>query len=50
MKGAGDPVFETDFPPGTDMIADIREGPASKQRFEMEMASRLQGFSGAGQV
>ncbi|EEQ31358.1 hypothetical protein McanMca71_004533 [Microsporum canis] len=49
MKGAGDPVFESDFPPGTDMIADIREGPASQQRFEMEMASRLQGFSRAGQ-
>ncbi|EEP82136.1 predicted protein [Uncinocarpus reesii 1704] len=45
MKGAGDPFFEFDFPPGTDMIADIREGPSSKQRFEMELASRLQGFS-----
>ncbi|EGC48544.1 conserved hypothetical protein [Histoplasma capsulatum var. duboisii H88] len=46
MKGAGDPVFESDFSPGTDMIADICKGPANKQRFEMEMALRLQAWKG----
>ncbi|OAL74367.1 hypothetical protein A7D00_2400 [Trichophyton violaceum] len=45
MKGSGDPTFEHDFPPGTDMMADIREGPFSQKRFEIELASRLQGFS-----
>ncbi|EER37218.1 conserved hypothetical protein [Histoplasma capsulatum H143] len=50
VKGAGDPIFEFDFPPGTDMLADIREGPLSKERFEMEIASRLQGFSREDQV
>jgi hypothetical protein len=50
MKGAGEPVFESDFPPGSDMMADIREGPYSKERFEMEIASRLRGFSGEGKA
>ncbi|PGG98320.1 hypothetical protein GX51_06882 [Blastomyces parvus] len=50
VKGAGDPTFEFDFPPGMDMLADIREGPSSKERFEMEIASRLQGFSREDQV
>ncbi|KAL1860062.1 hypothetical protein Plec18170_002011 [Paecilomyces lecythidis] len=41
MKGAGEPLFEHDFPPGTDMIAEIREGPMPKERFETEIAARL---------
>ncbi|EZF35531.1 hypothetical protein H109_01523 [Trichophyton interdigitale MR816] len=45
MKGSGDPTFEHDFPPGTDIMADIREGPSSQKRFEIELTSRLQGFS-----
>ncbi|EGD97212.1 hypothetical protein TESG_04626 [Trichophyton tonsurans CBS 112818] len=40
-----DLTFEHDFPPGTDIMADIREGPSSQKRFEIELASRLQGFS-----
>ncbi|KAF8454727.1 hypothetical protein BGX38DRAFT_251374 [Terfezia claveryi] len=43
MKGAGEPVFEHDFPPGTDMVKEISEGPYAKERFELEMAARLRG-------
>ena len=41
MRGGGEPIFETDFPPGTDMMATMRAEPYSKERFEMEIASRL---------
>ena len=41
MKGAGEPIFEHDFPPGTDMMTEIREGPYAEERLEMEFASRL---------
>ncbi|EER28860.1 hypothetical protein CPC735_035660 [Coccidioides posadasii C735 delta SOWgp] len=43
MRGAGEPIFEHDFPPGTDMLAELRSEPEpyGKQRFEMEMSSRL---------
>ncbi|KAF8456037.1 HNH endonuclease-domain-containing protein [Kalaharituber pfeilii] len=43
MRGAGEPVFEHDFPPGTDMVKDISEGPYAKERFELELAARLYG-------
>jgi hypothetical protein len=36
MRGAGEPVFEHDFPPGTDMMKEIREGPLAQERFELE--------------
>lgn len=45
MKGAGEPIFEHDFPPGTDMVREIREGPRAKERFELELASRLHGYT-----
>jgi hypothetical protein len=41
MRGAGEPIFEHDFPPGTAMLAGLRAEPYGKERFEMEMASRL---------
>ncbi|KAF8465276.1 hypothetical protein BDZ91DRAFT_659436 [Kalaharituber pfeilii] len=44
MRGAGEPIFEHDFPPGTDMMTEIREGPYAKERLEMEFASRLRGI------
>lgn len=28
MRPAGEPIFEDDFPPGGDMIAQVREGPS----------------------
>ncbi|KAJ9394747.1 hypothetical protein DTO282F9_8313 [Paecilomyces variotii] len=44
MRAAGEPLFEHDFPPGTDMVGEIREGPMPKERFEMELAARLWGY------
>ncbi|KAN0068318.1 hypothetical protein V8E54_013514 [Elaphomyces granulatus] len=33
---AGEPIFETDSPPGEDMMATLRAEPYGKERFEME--------------
>ena len=38
MQGAGEPIFETDVPPGEDMMATLRAEPYGKERFEMELA------------
>jgi hypothetical protein len=45
MRGAGEPIFEHDFPLGTDMMGEIREGPYAQERFEMELASWLRGIA-----
>jgi len=44
MRGAGEPIFEHDFPSGTDMMREIREGLSAQERFEMEIALRLRGI------
>ncbi|KAL9126344.1 MAG: hypothetical protein Q9217_004590 [Psora testacea] len=41
MRGAGEPGFENDFPPGSDMVGQIREGPKAAERMEFELFSRL---------
>jgi hypothetical protein len=41
MKGAGEPIFEHDFPPGSDMVGDILRGPKAGERMEFELFSRL---------
>jgi hypothetical protein len=41
MRGAGEPVFEHDFPPGSDMMGSIREGPKAAERMEFELFGRL---------
>ena len=41
MKGAGEPVFEHDFPPGSDIVGSIRQGPKATERMEFELFSRL---------
>ncbi|KAJ5804132.1 uncharacterized protein N7518_000435 [Penicillium psychrosexuale] len=41
MRGAGEPIFESDFPPGTDQIATLRNEPYGKERLEMEVELRL---------
>jgi hypothetical protein len=41
MRGAGEPRFEHDFPPGSDMIGDILHGPKAAERMEFELFSRL---------
>ncbi|KAI2791192.1 hypothetical protein POX_c04048 [Penicillium oxalicum] len=44
MRGAGEPSFEHDFPPRSDMLKEILEGPFPAERFEMELSSRLRGW------
>lgn len=44
MRGAGEPVFEADFPPGSDMAGEIRRGPKAAERMEFEMFARLADF------
>ena len=41
MKGAGEPIFEDDFPPGSDMMGQILRGPKAAERMEFELFSRL---------
>jgi len=44
MRGAEEPVFEHDFPPGTDIVGEICKGPYAKERQELEVAARLRGL------
>ncbi|CAK7243855.1 MAG: hypothetical protein STHCBS139747_005384 [Sporothrix thermara] len=41
MRGAGEPVFEHDFPPGSDMLDTIRNGPRAAEMMEAELFGRL---------
>lgn len=41
MKGAGDPRFEHDFPPGSDQIGDILSGPKAAERMQFELFTRF---------
>ncbi|KAK9350370.1 hypothetical protein V1523DRAFT_420090 [Lipomyces doorenjongii] len=41
MRGAGEPGFEIDFPPGTDMVGEILNGPQAAKRMETELFLRL---------
>ena len=41
MKGAGEPVFEYDFPPGSDMVGSILKGPKAAERMEFQLFDRL---------
>ncbi|KAF1811697.1 hypothetical protein P152DRAFT_507894 [Eremomyces bilateralis CBS 781.70] len=41
MRGAGEPRFEHDFPPGSDMVGDILHGPKAAERMEFELFNRL---------
>jgi hypothetical protein len=41
MRGAGEPVFEHDFPPGSDMMGHILGGPRAAERMEFELFGRL---------
>lgn len=44
VRGAGEPIFECDFPPGSDIAGEIRRGPKAAERMEFELFSRLAGF------
>ncbi|KAF4632799.1 hypothetical protein G7Y89_g5334 [Cudoniella acicularis] len=41
MKGAGERIFEHDFPPSSDIVGSILEGPKVAKRMELELFSRL---------
>ncbi|KAH8650824.1 HNH endonuclease-domain-containing protein [Tricladium varicosporioides] len=41
IKGAGEPIFEHDFPPGSDIMGSILQGPKAARRMEFELFSRL---------
>jgi len=41
MRGAGEPIFEHDFPPGSDIMGDIVNGPKAAERMEFEIFDRL---------
>jgi len=44
VRGAGEPIFEHDFPPGHDMVGEILAGPYGQEGFRLEIARRLRGF------
>lgn len=39
--GAGEPIFEHEFPSGSDMMGRIRRGPRAAERMEAELFGRL---------
>jgi hypothetical protein len=41
MRGAGEAHFEHDFPPGSDIVGDVLNGPRAAERMEFELFSRL---------
>lgn len=41
MRGAGELIFEHDFPPGSDIVGSILEGPKAAERMEFELFNRL---------
>jgi len=41
MRSEGEPVFEHDFPGGSDEVAEIGLGPCGRERLGMEIAARL---------
>lgn len=45
LRGEGEPVFEHDFPSGTDMVGEILEGPKAAEMMEFELFSRLSGLT-----
>ncbi|EFR05446.1 hypothetical protein MGYG_08458 [Nannizzia gypsea CBS 118893] len=44
VRGAAEPALEFDFPPGNDMMGEIREGPLAAERMEAELFGRLYGY------
>ncbi|KAH8154385.1 uncharacterized protein LAJ45_00912 [Morchella importuna] len=41
VRSVGEPIFEVDFPPGSDMIGEILSGPKAGERMQYELFSRL---------
>ena len=45
MRGDGEPVFECDFPPGSDMVGEIMRGPKAGEWMEFELFTLVAGYS-----
>jgi len=45
VRGEGEPLFECDFPPGSDIVGEIMSGPKAGERMEFELFTRLAGYS-----
>jgi hypothetical protein len=41
MRGAGEPVFECDIPPGSDIMRGVINGPKAAELMEFELFGRL---------
>ena len=41
MNGAGESCHETDFPPGSDIMGEIMQGPKAAERMEFELFNRF---------
>ena len=41
MEEAGEPIFEIDFPAGSDGVGEIMSGPKAAERMEFELFSCL---------
>jgi len=41
VKGLGEPYLEHDFPPGSDIMTEIMDGPKAAERMEYELFSRF---------
>ena len=41
VMGAGEPSFEIDFPPGSNVMGEIMRGPRAGERMEFELFSRF---------
>jgi hypothetical protein len=41
MKGAGEPIFEHDFPPNSDTMGSILAGPKAAKKMKFELFSRM---------
>jgi len=41
VKGLGEPYLENDFPPGSDIMTAIIDGPKAAERIEYELFSRF---------
>ncbi|KAI5291425.1 U3 small nucleolar RNA-associated protein [Ascosphaera aggregata] len=42
MRGVGEPTFDTDFPPGSDRLGAMRNGPYGKERLEKALEGRME--------
>ena len=41
MRGAGEPIFEIDFPPGSDVLGEMCGGSKAAERMEFELFNRF---------